>query len=391
VRFYPQPVIASIIDRAASRLRLALPCYLGIRIALEHEPMWGTHSNLAVSAASRLAVAQAGLDISKTPPTNDVAPGSVAGQPRLEFEAFLADPPQLYARARQRAWLLGSFVGLASLLALLGLAFAHRLFQRQLRLNELKSNFVSSVSQELRAPIASVRLLAEGLDRGTVSEEPRRREYFRLIVQECRRLSALIENALDFSRIERGRKRYDFEPTDVARLVDQTVQLMLPRASELGVRLEFARHDNANDVPPCLDGRAIQQALVNLLENALKHSPPSEAVTVELICPHSANPPGANRAALQPHPPIVLSVTDHGPGIPVEAHERIFEPFFRRGSELKRETPGIGIGLSIVKHIVEAHGGRIRVENAKPIGSRFVMELPAGTRPNPASPETKLI
>ena len=121
--------------------------------------------------------------------------------------------------------------------ALIGLLAAWRAFRQQLQLNELKSNFVSSVSHELRAPIASVRLMAENLEGGKIPEPRKQKEYFGFIVQECRRLSALIENVLDFSRIEQGRKQYEFEPTDVVALVRTTVKLMEPNAAEKGVRL----------------------------------------------------------------------------------------------------------------------------------------------------------
>ena len=118
------------------------------------------------------------------------------GEPILKAAIHLTDPGALYARQRQRTWWFVALVLVAAATAGVGLFSAHRAFQRQLRLNELKTNFVSSVSHELRAPIASVRLLAESLDRGTVTDEARRREYFQLMGQECRRLSALIENVV---------------------------------------------------------------------------------------------------------------------------------------------------------------------------------------------------
>ena len=139
-----------------------------------------------------------------------------------------------------------------------------------------------------------------------------------------------------------------------------------------------------------VDGRAIQQALVNLIDNAIKHSPKGETVTVGLEVsggrcqvsgepPPSASPPDLipdTASTLNPQPSTLnLSVSDHGPGIPPEEHEKIFERFYRLGSELRRETQGVGIGLSIVQHIVEAHGGRVRVESDVGKGSRFVIEL----------------
>jgi hypothetical protein len=147
----------------------------------------------------------------------------------------------------------------------------------------MKSNFVSSVSHELRAPIASVRLMAESLERGKISEPVKQHEYFRFIVQECRRLSSLIENVLDFSRIEQGRKQYEFEPTNVTALVEQTVKLMEPCAAEKGVRLELETSNiehRTSNIERSVDGRALQQALANLIDNAIKHSPKGEAVTV---------------------------------------------------------------------------------------------------------------
>jgi signal transduction histidine kinase len=131
-----------------------------------------------------------------------------------------------------------------------------------------------------------------------------------------------------------------------------------------------------------VDGRAIQQALVNLIDNALKHSPGGSTVTIGLKFPEpDAVPPVPGRSPVTASLPpsrrsIQLWVEDHGRGIPPEEHERIFERFYRCGSELRRETQGVGIGLSIVKHIVEAHGGRVLVRSAVGEGSRFSMELP---------------
>jgi signal transduction histidine kinase len=258
----------------------------------------------------------------------------------------------------------------ATAAALVGFVAAYTAFRRQQRLSELKSNFVSSVSHELRAPVASVRLMAESLERGVVPEAPRQQEYYRLITQECRRLSSLVDNVLDFSRIEQGRKDYEFEPTDVLRLVTQTKQLMEPVAVERGVslKLELPSLSDAESLEPSLDGKAIQQALINLVDNAMKHSPKGEVVTIGLSV-ESTEPAG---------PPswISLWVEDRGEGIPASEQERIFERFYRCGSELTRETQGVGIGLSIVKHVVEAHGGNVRVRSAPGQGSRFTLELP---------------
>jgi signal transduction histidine kinase len=336
-------------------------------------------------------------------------PGT-ATQPLLaSVEVGLTNPAAWFRALRRRqalvaAALLGAVgAGLAAAWAL------RRSLLKQLALNSQKSNFVSSVSHELRAPIASVRLLAESLERGTVQEPAQQREYFRFIGQECRRLSALIENVLDFARIEQGRKQYEFEPTDLRTLVATTVRLMEPMAAEKGVRIEAAGTSQGNggesqgnlaEEPTrafshspdkhspdlgagfevVVDGRAIQQSLVNLLDNAIKHSPAGAVVGVGLEV-RNASPASADHPPSSiHHPRLLLSVSDHGPGIPASEHARIFERFHRLGSELRRETQGVGIGLSIVKHIIEAHGGRVRVESEPGKGSRFTIELP--TRSN---------
>jgi signal transduction histidine kinase len=305
----------------------------------------------------------------------------------LRVNVHLTNPAALFENQRSRAMAFGLLIATSAAAALMGLFAAWSAFNRQLRLNEMKSNFVSSVSHELRAPIASVRLLAESLERGKISEPAKQNEYFRFIGQECRRLSALIENVLDFSRIEQGRKQYDFEPTNVTALVDQTVKLMESYAAEKGVRLETShiQHPTPN-IELNVDGRALQQALVNLIDNAIKHSPRDATVTVSLATAN-ADPEspiedegrgrGADETSRITHHAsrIHLSVTDSGPGIPASEQEKIFERFYRLGSELRRETPGVGIGLSIVKHVVEAHGGRVRVQSEVGKGSRFTIEL----------------
>jgi signal transduction histidine kinase len=204
-------------------------------------------------------------------------------------------------------------------------------------------------------------------------------------VQECRRLSSLIENILDFSRIEQGRKQYEFEPTNMVALTEQTMKLMEHGAADKDVRLELEtgnnqqpttniQHPTSNIQHPMpdagelragielnVDGKAMQQALVNLIDNAIKHSPKGSMVQIGLKL---------DSASFQ------LWVADAGEGIPSGEQEKIFERFYRRGSELRRETQGVGIGLSIVKHIVEAHGGRVLVASEVGKGSRFTIEIP---------------
>ena len=285
----------------------------------------------------------------------------------------VADPEVLYASHRQRLWLIVGLVLSSAAAAGVGLVSAWRAFQRQLQLAEMTSNFVSSVSHELRAPLASVCLMAERLDQGRIASDEKRRDYFRLIVQECRRLSSLVENVLDFSRITQRREQYEFEPVDVKSLVSQTVKLMELPAAERGVALALSQPPmNEDERQPCWDAQAVQQALVNLIDNAIKHSPAGAAVKIGLELEMAPGEQVAHR--------LCLSVNDQGQGIPDEEQARIFEPFYRRGPELRRETRGIGIGLSIVKHVAEAHHGFVRVESVVGRGSCFTLVLPLNAR-----------
>ena len=237
------------------------------------------------------------------------------------------------------------------------LAFIHRAVERERRLNALKSDFVASVSHELRAPVASIRLMADALNAGKI--EPHTvREFHRLISREGARLSTLIENVLDFARIEQGRKNWHFEPTDLGALLTETLGIMEPLVVEKNIALVSQSFPS---VEANLDPGAIQQALVNLLDNAIKFSPTGSRVEIAL---------GENGSNWE------IRIADQGPGIPAAEHERVFQKFHRLGSELRRETQGTGIGLSLVKAVAEAHGGRVVLTSAQGQGCSFILSSP---------------
>jgi signal transduction histidine kinase len=373
---------------------VSLPDYLGVHYQIAGKTFAGTRASLAdpnhpASQKPGNLRAQIGLrrDILAA-----ASHRSADGKDLVTVSVSLIDPAKLYARQRQRIYWFGALIGVSVLVALVGFVSTWSAFQRQQRLYEMQTNFISSVTHELRAPIGSVRLMAENLKRAKVRDPKEQQKVFDYIVQECVRLSSMIENVLNLARIEQGRKGYEFEETDVHRLVADTVQLMQPHAAASQValesRLDQAKFSGAGEAA-ILDGRAIQQLLINLIDNAIKHSPANSTVLVGLdSIANGAVPPagkevGSASGSSSAHR-LRLWVADHGPGIPLEEQEKIFDRFYRLGSELRRETSGVGIGLSIVKHIVDAHRGKVWVENEPGGGSRFIVELPLIQRRNSA-------
>jgi len=310
------------------------------------------------------------LEADAPPPAGPPHPLAVLQRPGFTVFVHLSSEPALYAGYWRLVWWVAGIIGGALGIALLGLWLIRRTLHRERRLGELKSQFVSSVSHELRAPIGSLRLMAEGLASGKVSGAAAD-EFHRLMAGEGARLSSLIENVLDFARIEQGRKEYHLAETDVAALVQDAVKLMQPHAEARGLKITC----ECEPLPfiPKVDAGAFQQALINLLDNAVKFTSPAARSDKSDLSDLSAI--RITLAADPSRDTWFLTVTDHGAGIPAEEHTRIFERFYRLGNELRRETTGTGIGLALVKHIVEGHGGTVRVRSELGKGSEFKMEF----------------
>ncbi|HVO10433.1 MAG TPA: HAMP domain-containing sensor histidine kinase [Vicinamibacteria bacterium] len=243
------------------------------------------------------------------------------------------------------------------LLAGLGLVFAN--VRRELRLSRLKSDFVANVSHELKTPLALIRLFAETLELGRVPNTDKARQYHGIINKESRRLTQLINNILDFSRIEAGRKEYRLSPGDVGAVVREVVEAYRFQIEQQGFTLEL---EIADDLPELeIDAEALSQAVLNLINNAIKYSPEERRIRV------SACRKGAS---------LRVSVSDRGIGIPKSEQKKIFEKFYRAESSLVHTTKGSGLGLALVRHIMEAHGGGIEVESTPGEGSTFTLVLP---------------
>jgi signal transduction histidine kinase len=255
---------------------------------------------------------------------------------------------------RQSFLILG---GLSLLLAV-GLGVTYRNVSKEMALARLKSDFVSNVSHELRTPLSLIRLYAETLEMGRLKTPEKLQEYYQIIRKESERLTALINNILDFSRIEAGRKEYDFRETDLRELVANTLESYRYEIEQHGFTLE----EKVEPVPPMrVDREAMARSLLNLVNNAVKYSQDHKYIGVNLYRKNGS---------------VKLEVIDHGIGIPSHEQEKIFEKFYRVGDPLVHNTKGSGLGLSLVQHIAQAHGGDVSVDSTPGQGSKFTIELP---------------
>lgn len=248
---------------------------------------------------------------------------------------------------------------LVLLVLLFGIALTIRATDREARLAQAKSNFVANVSHELKTPLSLLSLFSEILELGRVNSEEKKTEYYRIIRHESLRLNKVIDNILDFSKIEAGRKTYNFAHSDMAEVIENVLSSYRYQIVNGG----FDVHTNIQaDLPPVLiDRDAMAQAISNLVDNAIKYSGEVKQLSIK------TEKLGSD---------LSIEIADRGIGIPRTEQAKVFEKFYRVGNGLIHNVKGSGLGLSLVKHIIEAHKGTIAVEGDAGKGSRFTILLP---------------
>jgi signal transduction histidine kinase len=268
-------------------------------------------------------------------------------------------PELIVQQASQlRSWYF-SIVVIVLVAVTLGLLSLWRFANAQLKLADKKDDFISAVSHELRTPLTSIRMYSEMLEKNWIKSEDKLAEYYKNMRQESERLSRLIENVLDFSRIQKGRKKFAFSVGNLNESIATVVGMMAPYAQQYGftLQMELGELDQMT-----FDNDAVKQILVNLLDNAIKYARNAEDKTITVRTKTDTDF-------------VMIEVEDHGPGVPHRQRKKIFEEFYRLGSETTRETTGTGLGLALVKKFAQAHNGFVEILTAKPAGSIFRVGL----------------
>ena len=252
-------------------------------------------------------------------------------------------------------------LAILDVMIVVGVWFVYRTVRREIELSQLKSDFVSNVSHELRTPLSLIRMFGETLEMGRVPSEEKKQEYYATIVRETERLTGLVNNILDFSRMESGKKEYHFSSVDLNAVIHRVVSSYHPHLEHLGFTLET---EIATSLPAVhADSEAVAEALLNVLDNAVKYSGTRKSIKITTgVADHN----------------VYVDVEDHGVGIPPEEQSKIFVKFYRVSSGLVHDIRGSGLGLALVRHIMDAHKGDISVRSRVGEGSTFRLSFPTG-------------
>ena len=288
--------------------------------------------------------------------------------PHWELAVYLLNPKKLSQSANTLRMTLGLLIVILLLAIVIGSWLIVTDLNRQLTLARQKTDFVSNVSHELKTPLTSIRMFSELLAEGRVTDSAKQRSYLGIISAETARLTRLINNVLDFARMERGEKKYSFQDCDVVQLVRETCETFRPHLETNGFKFETHLPEIGLNIQ--CDRDALAQVLVNLLSNAEKYSGERKDIAVELT------------EQSTPLPFLELKVLDRGLGVPEHCREKIFEQFYRAHDSLASGIQGSGLGLTLARQIARAHGGEITCEQRPDGGSIFILRLPFKLKPS---------
>jgi signal transduction histidine kinase len=269
-----------------------------------------------------------------------------------------ADPYAAAADSRIATYLYSGIVVVLAMVALA--ALVARYVGRQIRVTRLRNDLIATVSHELKTPLSSIRALIDTLLEGRDHDQQQHREYLQLAAKENERLSRLIDNFLAFSRMERGKRTFDFSEVEVEEVVTAAVDAVREKFQAPGTRLDV---DVDAGLPKITgDAGALVTVLVDLLDNAHKYTGDEKQVTLRAYADGGK---------------VCLEVEDNGVGLSRRAAKRVFDRFYQVDQRLARRAGGCGLGLSIVQFIVTAHGGSVGVSSQPGRGSTFTVTLPA--------------
>jgi signal transduction histidine kinase len=369
--------------------------------------------------AKPVALSQAGFSANWKRPLVATEIGDAL--PHWEVAAYLVNPARLAQTANTAKLTLGLLIAVLVLAIGVGSWLIVRSLNSELKLARQKTDFVGNVSHELKTPLTSIRMFSELLAEGRVADPAKQRSYLDIITAEAARLTRLINNVLDFSRMERGEKKYNFQPCDLAEVVRAAAQTFRPHLEAGGFKFDCVLPGTA--VPVHGDADALSQIIVNLLSNAEKYSngpaltpsprPSGERGTNLLGAPASPRPVGSRKPELagetpalpgtaprfsggkeeehfnnrkeitlqlarreSPLPHAEVKVLDRGSGVPRGSEEKVFEKFYRAHDSLSSGVQGSGLGLTIARQIARAHGGDVVYELRDGGGSCFILRLP---------------
>lgn len=279
--------------------------------------------------------------------------------PPWSIELYQNDPHffEQFLSGRQSFYILALI--LIMIVLTFGAIMTARMVNRELELARLKSDFVSTVSHEFRSPLTSIRQLSEMLQSGRIISDERRNQYYDVILEQSERLSLLVSNILDLAKIDEKRLKLDFEVVDIKELLTDLV--VKARQHGGGEEIPIALKIDGDLPLVFVDSSAITRIMHNLIDNAIKYS----GKCPEVLITASTN-----------NNDLVITVEDRGIGIPREEIQKIFERFYRAGDELTRKVKGSGLGLALVKELVQAHGGFVRAFSEIDKGSIFTIRLP---------------